>query len=165
MKKAVFFDRDGVINNERGDYTYLIEDFEINPGVINGMKTLQKAGYLLIAITNQGGIAKGIYTHKHVELINDFIFKELKKQGVEIQDIYYCPHHESTGNCLCRKPGSLLFEKAIALNEISAKNSFMIGDSDRDIIAAEKVGIKGIKIEPNENIEDICKKIATLEKC
>jgi D-glycero-D-manno-heptose 1,7-bisphosphate phosphatase len=165
MRKAVFFDRDGVINKERGDYTYLPEDFEINEGVIQGMKELQNAGYLLFVVTNQGGIAKGIYSIIQFEFLNDLMISEFKKAGVELQEIYYCPHHESTGNCLCRKPGSILFEKAVAANKICTKSSFMIGDSDRDIIAAEKVGINGVKILPNQNIKDICKEIAETGKC
>lgn len=161
MNKAVFFDRDGVINKELGDYTYLLKDFEINSGVIEGMKILSNAGFLLIVITNQAGIAKGIYSFEQFEILNKYLISELRKQGIELTEIYFCPHHETKGKCLCRKPESLLFEKAISRFKISKKESIMIGDSERDILAAEKAGIKGIKILPNQNILEICKEIAT----
>ncbi|MGE0090220.1 MAG: D-glycero-alpha-D-manno-heptose-1,7-bisphosphate 7-phosphatase [Bacteroidales bacterium] len=153
MNKAVFFDRDGVINHDPGDYTYLPEEFIINDGIIPSLKKLSDHGYLLIIITNQGGIAKGIYTHQHVEKIHEIFINELKKSGIELTEIYYCPHHSDVENCLCRKPGSLLIEKAIARFNIDKSISFMIGDKQRDVEAAENAGIKGIKVGVNENIE------------
>jgi D-glycero-D-manno-heptose 1,7-bisphosphate phosphatase len=153
MNKAVFFDRDGVINHDPGDYTYLLEEFKINDGIITSLKKLYDKGYLLILITNQGGIAKGIYKQSHVEAIHAFLNNELKKSGIKLTEIYYCPHHSEVEKCLCRKPGSLLIEKAIARFAIDPKKSFMIGDKQRDVEAAEKVGVKGIKVGLNENIE------------
>lgn len=153
MNKAVFFDRDGVINHDPGDYTYLIEEFTINGGIIPSLKKLYHHGYLLILITNQGGIAKGIYTQNHVEAIHTHLISELKKDGIELTEIYYCPHHSDVEKCLCRKPGSLLIEKAIARFNIDSSKSYMIGDKNRDIEAAEKAGVKGIKVGVNENIE------------
>ena len=159
MNKAIFFDRDGVINFDPGDYTYLLEEFKINDGVISSLKKLYKQGYLLVIITNQGGISKKIYTHKHVHNIHKFLANELKKVNVEFTEIYYCPHHTINEKCLCRKPGSLLIEKAIARFNIDPKQSFMIGDKPRDVEAAENAGLKGIKIGLNENIEGIVDQI------
>jgi len=159
MNKAVFFDRDGVINHDPGDYTYLLDEFIINDGIIPSLKKLSDNGYLLIIITNQGGIAKNIYTHDHVEKIHKYFIDELKKSGIELTEIYYCPHHSDVEKCLCRKPGSLLIEKAIARFNIDPKKSFMIGDKQRDVEAAEGAGIKGIKVELNENIEKYIDKI------
>jgi len=153
MNKAVFFDRDGVINHDPGDYTYLLEEFKINEGIIPSLKKLFDKGYLLILITNQGGIAKGIYTQKHVEAIHTFLISELQKSQIELTEIYYCPHHSEVEKCLCRKPGSLLIEKAVARFAIDPEKSYMIGDKQRDVEAAEKVGVKGIKVGVNENIE------------
>jgi D,D-heptose 1,7-bisphosphate phosphatase len=159
MNKAVFFDRDGVINFERGEYTYLPKDFVINEGIIPSLKKLQHHGFLLIIVSNQGGISKKVYTKEQVEEVHQYLKDELRKQDIQLTEIYYCPHHEAFENCLCRKPKSLMLEKAIARFDIDIQSSYMIGDSDRDITAAEKVGLKTIKIEPNENIEKYVYKI------
>jgi D-glycero-D-manno-heptose 1,7-bisphosphate phosphatase len=154
-RKAVFLDRDGVINRERGEYTFRVEDFEILPGVADGLKNAQRKGYLLIVITNQGGIAKGLYTHQDVEKVHVFLKNELDLEGVNLTDIFYSPHHHDYGKSLDRKPGSLLFEKAMAIYGIDPKQSVMIGDNDRDVVAAEKAGIKGIRIDSNTSIQQI----------
>lgn len=162
MKKAVFLDRDGVINSDRGHYyIYKVEDFVINQGIFDGLKRLSEAGFLLVVISNQGGVAKGLYSKQEVEKVHDFLKAELKKQGVELAEIYYCPHHPSQSACLCRKPDSLMIEKALARFEIDAAGSYLIGDSPRDIRAAEKAGIKGLKIEANQNISEVCSQILT----
>ncbi|MFP4023999.1 MAG: D-glycero-alpha-D-manno-heptose-1,7-bisphosphate 7-phosphatase [Thiohalospira sp.] len=153
MNKAVFFDRDGVINFERGEYTYLPSDFIINEGIIPSLKKLQDHNFLLIIISNQGGISKKLYTKEQVEKVHQYLIKELKKHEILLTEIYYCPHHAAFENCLCRKPKSLMLEKAIARFDIDIYQSYMIGDSERDIAAAEKVGLNNIRIEPNENIE------------
>lgn len=159
MNKAVFLDRDGVINRERGEYTFRVADFEILPDVFPALLLAQKKGYKLIIITNQGGIAKGLYTHDHVRKTHEFLELELKKHSIELTDIFYSPHHQDFSNSLDRKPESLLFEKAMAIHKIDPTKSIMIGDSDRDIIASEKVGIKGFKIEPNSSIKSIIDKL------
>jgi len=153
MRKAVFFDRDGVINKERGDYTYKVEDFHINNGIIESMNLLQNNGFDLFIITNQGGIAKNIYNHSDVEKVHSYLLKELVKNSIQIQDIYYCPHHDQVENCLCRKPGHLLLEKAIATYNIDVSKSYMFGDRKRDVLAAENAGIKGILISSNRHGE------------
>ncbi|MFO7829119.1 MAG: HAD family hydrolase [Bacteroidales bacterium] len=159
MNKAFFFDRDGVINFERGEYTYLPKDFEINEGIIPSLKKLQDNGFMLIIISNQGGISKDLYTKEQVETVHQHLINELKKHDILLTEIYYCPHHAAFENCLCRKPKSLMLEKAIARFDIDIYQSYSIGDSERDIKAAEKVGVKTFKIEPNENIEKYVDKI------
>ncbi len=159
MNKAVFLDRDGVINDGTLYYTFKIEDFKLNEGVLDGLKILQKADYKLIIITNQGGVAKGIYSIDDVENIHQYMNQLLTNNGINIDAVYYCPHHSDISKCDCRKPGSLLFEKAIEKFDIDRSLSYMIGDSQRDIEAAQKADIKGIKINKNENILPWCKKI------
>lgn len=151
QKRAVFLDRDGVINVERGDYISRFEDFEILPHVAPGLQCLRDAGFIFIVITNQGGIAKGLYDVNELSKMHAFMESELLKIGVQFADIYYCPHHPDFGNCLCRKPHSLLVEKAISKHRINPENSIFIGDKPRDIACGEAVGVKGILIEPNEN--------------
>lgn len=158
--KAVFLDRDGVINLERGRYTCSPDDFFINEGIVESVKILNDNDFLVIVISNQGGIAKSLYTVSDVLAIHNRFCEILKTKKAVIDDFYFCPHHDSISKCLCRKPGSLLFEKAIAIYDIDTTASYMIGDSQRDIEAAEKAGIKGILIKPNENILNICKEIS-----
>lgn len=150
-RKALFLDRDGVINRERGDYTYLPEHLEVLPDIAEVVRAALKKDYLVIVITNQGGIAKRRYTQQEMEYIHSTIQKALTFDEGSITNFYFCPHHENTGKCLCRKPGSLLLEKAIARFDIDREQSLMVGDSERDIVAAEAVGVKGIKVESNES--------------
>jgi D-glycero-D-manno-heptose 1,7-bisphosphate phosphatase len=155
MRKVVFLDRDGVINRERGDYTYRIVDFELNPSLIPALLHWQQLGYDFIVITNQGGIAKGRYTHQDVKRLHEHMLKLLKEKHVEVLDVYYCPHHDAVSNCLCRKPGALLIEKAVARYKVDVKQSLMIGDRDRDIEAAAGLGLKGAKVESNSDLSEI----------
>ena len=156
MNKAVFLDRDGVINRKgSGYYVFREEEFFLNKGVTDALKYFISKGYLLIIITNQGGIAKGIYTTTHLEKLHNYMIQKLKAFDIVLTDIYYCPHHPDVSQCLCRKPGTLLFEQAIAKYKIDPKGSFMIGDSQIDIQAAEKMKIKGILLPTNGNMMDI----------
>jgi len=154
MNKAVLLDRDGVINRERNDYTFRIEDFEILPDVFDALLLLQKAGYLLIIISNQSGIGRGLFKIEDTEKMHAFLLEKLKKQDIHIEEIYYCVHHPETGSCLCRKPDSLNVEKALARFNIDPKLSYFIGDKERDTLAGEKVGVKGILIESNSSLVD-----------
>jgi len=143
MKKAVFLDRDGVLNEERGDYTFRLEDFVVCKGVKEALTVLKNAGFLLIVVTNQGGIDKGLYTKKEVLLCHQYLQEQT---GYLIDDLYYSPYHSDFTNSLSRKPQTLLFEKAIAKYNINPTWSFMVGDSLRDMQAAACLGIKCVKI-------------------
>lgn len=160
MQKAIFFDRDGVINSDVGHYyIFRIEDFVINEGIIPSLKKLSENGYKLFIVTNQGGIAKGIYTESDVNKVHKYLINSLEKNNITIEEIYFCPHHESISPCECRKPKPYFINKAIKDYDIDPEQSYLIGDSLRDIQAAEAAGIKGIKIEPNENILKYCTQI------
>lgn len=160
MRKAVFLDRDGTLNSDAGHY-YICrpEDFKLNPGVGEGLKLLQEEGFMLIIITNQGGIAKGEYTIADVEKVHQEMHKQLKAYGVKIAEVYYCPHHSDLQRCLCRKPGNLNIEKAISRFRIDRTKSYMIGDSDRDMEAGAKSKLKCIKIDKNTDLLPICQSI------
>jgi D-glycero-D-manno-heptose 1,7-bisphosphate phosphatase len=153
--RALFLDRDGVLNRERGEYTYRVEDFDILPDVAETLQKVQELGFKLIVITNQGGIAKGLYGHEDVQKVHRFFQNQMSEQGVEIDDFFYSPNHDVVSKSLDRKPDSLLLEKAIYLHNIDPLRSFMIGDSDRDCQAAGKVGVKCFKIESNTSISFI----------
>lgn len=159
MRKALFLDRDGVLNRERGSYTFQPADFELLPDVVAALKKAKSKGYMLIVISNQGGIAKGIYSKKEVETLHESMKVHLRDAGVEIDEIYYCPHHPEHGKCLCRKPQPLMLQKALARFGIDASRSWMIGDGQRDVEAASAAGVKGIKIESNSGILEICENL------
>ena len=160
MTKAVFIDRDGVINSDEGlYYIYKTEDFKLNFGIVENICKLKKAGYLVIIISNQGGIGKGLYSKKDTDSLHTILQNEISKNGYSLDEIYYCPHHPDSGSCICRKPDSLLIEKAIARFGIDKTQSYLIGDSPRDIEAAQKAGIKGILVPKNTDITDVCTKI------
>ncbi len=157
MNKAIFLDRDGVINNDSGHYyIYKIEDFKINEGIVESLQKFQENNYLIIIISNQSGISKGIYTIEQVEELHNYLKNYLQKHNIELTEIYYCPHHSSNEKCLCRKPNTLLLEKAIARFNIDVSSSFLIGDGDRDIEAGNKLGLHTIKVDANENILKYC---------
>lgn len=156
MNKAVFLDRDGIINVEIGDYIKCFEDFTLTPHLAEGLKILQERGYLLIVITNQGGLAKNLYTVAELDKMHHFLQSEMAKHNIKFTEIYYCPHHpDHNGKCLCRKPDSQMLEKAIARFNIDPTQSYFIGDKQRDVDAGEKVGVKGVLVEANTPMTEV----------
>jgi len=163
MKKAVFLDRDGVMNKELGHYVVQRDDFVVLSDLYSELLELQNAGFIFIVISNQGGIAKQLYSKKFVEELHNSMLAQLNDAGIEITEVYYCPHHPDYGRCICRKPDSLLIEKAMARFNINPAESFFVGDTSRDIEAATKSGLTGIRITPNE-IRGIASKILITQK-
>jgi D-glycero-D-manno-heptose 1,7-bisphosphate phosphatase len=157
--KAVFLDRDGVINHDPGDYTRSLDEFHVLPTVYDALKQLQDAGFLLVLITNQGGIAKGLYAHEHVAEIHRFFTEACAEHGIQLTGIYYSPHHPDFGESLSRKPGGLMIEKACARYQIDAAQSWMIGDKARDVEAGHKAGVEGIQIPVNGDLIDVVPQI------
>jgi D-glycero-D-manno-heptose 1,7-bisphosphate phosphatase len=147
MNKCVFLDRDGVINVDHVDYTYRLDHFFIIDGVADALRKFKDAGYLLVIITNQSGISKGIYTYADVVRCHHYLQEQC---NYPIDGFYHSPYHEKYTNSLSRKPGSLMFEKAIAKFGIDISQSWMIGDKERDLIPARKLGLKTILISDKE---------------
>jgi D-glycero-D-manno-heptose 1,7-bisphosphate phosphatase len=139
-----------VINKDNPNYTFKVSDFEILPGVIEGLKALKSVGYKLVVITNQSGIAQGIYTMDDVKKCHAYFQDEC---GGIIDAFYFSPYHPSVTESLLRKPGTLMFEKAIARFDIDAKNSWMVGDRGRDLVPAKKLGIKTVQVGDEVPIE------------
>jgi D-glycero-D-manno-heptose 1,7-bisphosphate phosphatase len=152
MNKALFLDRDGVINHDPGDYTMSLEEFVILPTVVPALKWAAERGYLIIIITNQAGIAKGLYDHNEVHKMHQKLQSACLAAGFQITHFYYSPHHPDFSQSLTRKPGSLLMERAIARYRIDPAQSVMIGDRERDIQCAAAVGVKGIQIPTNDDL-------------
>lgn len=150
--KALFLDRDGVINHDPGDYTYSLEEFHLLPTVLPALKQAREKGYLIIVITNQGGIAKGLYPESEVRRIHEWFIRTCSESGVEITAIYFSPHHPDIGNSLSRKPGSLMVERALARYRCDPGRSVMIGDRDRDVECAAGAGVRGIQIPVNGDL-------------
>lgn len=154
--KAVFLDRDGVLNQEMGDYVCRIEDFHILEYNIEALKQLQDKGYLLIVATNQGGLAKGWYTEQQLSEMHQKLRETFNAGGVELTDIYYCPHHpDYTGECDCRKPKPGLLLRAIEKYNIDPSKSYFIGDRERDVEAGTAAGVKGILINSDQPIREV----------
>jgi len=159
MTRALFLDRDGVLNRELGHYVTWTQDFEILPTVPQALRQAADAGFLLIIISNQGGVAKGLYGMEDVWAMQRKLEEALSPLGVTLAEGYYCPHHPDHGRCLCRKPGSFMLEKAIARFGIDPSRSYLIGDSERDILAAEAVGVRGLLMESNSPLIDTLQNI------
>ncbi|MBP8823097.1 MAG: HAD family hydrolase [Flavobacteriales bacterium] len=149
---ALFLDRDGVVNRERGEHTWRLEDFEVLPDVAVAVKAAHAAGMVVVVVTNQSGIGLGLYGHADVERLHVHLHGQLAVQGTDVDGIYYCPHHPSQGRCLCRKPGSLLLERAVARFGIDPARSLMVGDRQRDVDAAHAAGIRGVLVEANSSL-------------
>ena len=154
MTKAIFLDRDGIIIKERGDYNYKANDIEIVDGISEALRELGKHKFIFIVITNQGGIGKGLYTHARVREIHKQLKDFFAMENIKITDFYYCPHHPQSSACLCRKPDSLLLEKAMARYDIDPVESWFIGDSERDEEAGKKAGVKTLVIPSNSDLRE-----------
>lgn len=140
--KCVFLDRDGVLNADEKYYTYLLEDVVILDGVVEALQKLKEAGYLLIVITNQAGIAKGEYQPENVRAIHAFM---QEASGNLLDDLYFSPHHpERSSRSLRRKPDSLMIEKAMAKHSIDPTQSWMVGDRLSDVQAGRKAGVRTV---------------------
>jgi D-glycero-D-manno-heptose 1,7-bisphosphate phosphatase len=145
--KAVFLDRDGVLNAEIGTYVWRPEDFVVLPGVPEALQRLREAGYLLIVVTNQAGIAKGLYTAADVAACHA---KLQQACGHLIDAFYYAPGHPSVSQSLLRKPDSLMLEKALARFRLDPARCWLVGDRLRDLQAAAKVAVRSILVGPEE---------------
>ena len=152
MRKAVYLDRDGTINVDKG-YVYKPEDFEFIDGVPEVIKCLNDLVYLVIVVSNQSGIARGFYTSGDVINPHKYIDNELLKYGAHIDAYYFCPHHPDFGiECNCRKPKTGMIEQAMKDFDINLNESWIVGDKNSDVECSSKVGIRGILITLNDNL-------------
>ena len=141
---ALFIDRDGtIIKQIDGEYISSINQIELIETIFPAILMLQNEGYLIIMVTNQAGINKGILSKEQVDEINQHIIQSLKRQGIEVSAVYVCPHRTDE-KCKCRKPEPGLLLKAAEEHNIDLGNSVIIGDSDKDTEAGLKAGLKKV---------------------
>jgi D,D-heptose 1,7-bisphosphate phosphatase len=151
--RAVFLDRDGVLNVDLG-YTYKPSDLKLVPGMIDGLKLLAAAGFKLVVITNQSGIARGMFTLEHVHAFNAKLIQEIRSHipGFSFDAIMICPHHPKGSvepfaiECDCRKPGIKLLTDASAQLNLDLETSWLVGDKDSDVDCAVNANMKGIQV-------------------
>jgi D-glycero-D-manno-heptose 1,7-bisphosphate phosphatase len=147
-KRAVFLDRDGVINRRLpGDYVRSWEQFRFLRGVRSGLRLLREAGFLLIVFTNQRGIALGLMTEDDLAAIHRRMQAELERAGAPLDAIYHCPHDRDAG-CACRKPRPGMLAQAIERFSVDPARSWVVGDTPADLEAGRAVGIPGILVVP-----------------
>jgi D-glycero-D-manno-heptose 1,7-bisphosphate phosphatase len=138
--KTIFLDRDGVINKEKR-YVFKIKDFEFISGVFNACQYFNRLGYEIIIVTNQSGISRDYYSETDYKIITDWMVDQFKNNQINILDVFHCPHAPES-NCNCRKPKPGMFTLAKNKYNINMEKSWIIGDSETDIQAANLAGIK-----------------------
>ena len=158
--KAAFLDRDGVINLDSG-YVHHWDDFVFTLGAIAAMRDLQTAGFMLIVVTNQAGIARGYYSTEQYETLTAQMLGHLEREGVRITAVYHCPHHP-VGSvpalsiaCQCRKPAPGMLLTAAREHGLSLANSILIGDKPSDIGAAQAAGVGHAYMVESDNIDSV----------
>ena len=145
-RRAAFLDRDGVINLDR-EYVYRREDFVFVPGALEGARELHRRGFMLIVITNQSGIGRGLYTEAQFHDLTDWMRSEFATAGAPLEGVYYCPHHPTSANgpyrrlCECRKPAPGMLLDAAREHRIALGQSVLFGDRETDLEAARAAGV------------------------
>jgi len=138
-QKALFLDRDGIINIDYG-YVYKIQDFEFNLNIFNLLNLFQQRGYLLFIVTNQSGIGRNYYTLKEFKKLTIWMLERFKEKNIDIKSVKYCPHSPET-QCKCRKPQIGMIDEILQEYNIDLKSSWMIGDKQSDIDLAHNANI------------------------
>ena len=156
LRRAVFLDRDGTLNKDVG-YVHRKEDWQWLPGVAEALKRLRAVGYVLVVVSNQSGIARGMFDREALRQLEDWVNTELAAKNAAIDAWYYCPHlPEITGPCECRKPEPGLLLQAARDLDLDLANSWMIGDRVRDVQAGLAAGCQSILLHPegSDNSDD-----------
>ncbi len=151
MKKALFLDRDGVLNelNEGKAFISKIEDFRFKRGVFETLRYFQENGYLLIIVTNQSGIGVGLYKEEDYHILNDYMLDKFVQEGIEITEVFYSPFHKDgfgkyKKDSDCRKPRPGMILNAVKKYDIDVKQSIMVGDKPNDVKAGMAAGIEDL---------------------
>jgi len=156
MKKALFLDRDGVINIDK-NYVHKIDDFEFVDGIFDLCRKKQNDGYLIFVITNQAGIARGFYDEDDFAKLTMWMTEQFEARGIVITKVYFCPHHpDFDGDCDCRKPKPGMILQAAKEFDIDLTGSLLIGDKKSDLDAGRNAGITNlILVTKNESLRHL----------
>ena len=164
MRPAAFLDRDGVLNVDHG-YTFRPGDLALIPTAAAAVRLLNEAGYYVLVVSNQSGVARGFFSEAAVKAFNAHLQEALRGEGARIDAFYYCPHHpdgavkELAIACRCRKPQPGMLEQAARDRPIDLGRSFLIGDKDDDLAAARAFNIRGVKFDGKTGtLEDLVRK-------
>ncbi|HYY92493.1 MAG TPA: HAD family hydrolase [Candidatus Dormibacteraeota bacterium] len=149
-RKAVFLDRDGILNRERTDYVKTPEEFEMLAGVEGPIRKMHERRYLMVVVTNQSAVGRGFTTLEILGRIHDKMLTELERLGCTVDGVYYCPHTPAD-DCSCRKPRPGLILKAVEDFGIDLAQSWLIGDKESDVEAARRAGCRGVIVPSNGN--------------
>jgi D-glycero-D-manno-heptose 1,7-bisphosphate phosphatase len=166
-RPAVFLDRDGVINEERG-HVHRVEDFHFLPGVPEALRRLQELDLALVVVTNQAGIAKGYYDPQAYRTLTEHMQRELRDAGVKLAGVYCCPHHPTAGigawrvDCDCRKPRPGMLRTAARELGLDLAASFIVGDKASDVEAGRAAGLRGgcVLVESGHMLSAACRRSA-----
>jgi|SRR5208282_856485 len=163
MRKAVFLDRDGVLNKDPPHYAHRLDQLELIPRSGTAVKILNEHGYLVIIISNQSGVARGYYTEKEVSVFNNALLMKIKEFGGVVDAIYYCPHHPDSDiekykvECYCRKPSPGMLLNAAKEHDIDLGKSYVIGDKWSDIEAGKNAGCQAILVLTGHGADEVSK--------
>ena len=145
-RAAVFLDRDGTLIDER-EYLDDPAGVRLVPGAAAAVRRLRDAGLAVVVVTNQSGIARGLYTEDDYRAVAERVTAELKARGAPLDAVYHCPHHpDFTGPCACRKPGVKLYRDAARELDLDLERSFFVGDKISDVVPAQALGGRGILV-------------------
>ena len=162
MKKALFLDRDGIINKDYG-YVYKIEDFKFNEDIFDVVKYFKDRDYLVIVVTNQSGIARGYYTENDFKKLTTYMLNKFKEKNLKIDAIYHCSHSPNEA-CSCRKPNTKMIIDAKEEFNIDLKNSIMVGDKQSDINLGINANIKTTVAIGQREIKDATYKFNSIKE-
>ena len=163
MTKAIFLDRDGVINQERKDYVKKLDEFRIIDKTSDAINIIKNNGFLVIIITNQSAINRKLLSVETLNKIHEKLQSYLEKYGTSFDGVYFCPHTPSE-NCECRKPKPGLILQAVNDFQIDLAESYMIGDSETDIQTARNAGCKGILLKKDQTLLEVVVDLFESEK-
>jgi D,D-heptose 1,7-bisphosphate phosphatase len=160
MRMAVFLDRDGTINEEAA-YLNRLEKLRLIPGAAEAIRRINESGLMAVVVTNQSGVARGLFDEAFVKKTNAYLQDILRAEGASIDAFYFCPHHPTEGRgiylqtCRCRKPAPGMLLRAAEELRIDLRRSYLIGDALTDIEAGNSVGVKGILVRPGCGEESV----------
>ena len=162
-QKALFLDRDGIINIDHG-YVYSVKDFEFTKGIFALCSLFQNTGYTIFVVTNQSGIARGYYTEDDFNRLTEWMILEFQQKGIIITKVYHCPHLPDQ-NCICRKPSNGMIKQAASEYQIDFAHSWLIGDKQSDIDLANNMNIQNSISIGHRHIINSTFHFQTIEEC